>query len=509
MVPEAHCESEAVLATIGAMRASRTLPSLATGLACCLLSINTLAAPPGPGVQPIHVLEFYTDDADDQAKALTLAMRSRVRASKDYSLADGDFALGVFLASLKCGDIPDVNCQTKIGDNLKIDRYVWGTMRKVEGGQVAVDVHLWQRGQQEVRQQVTFSDNLTVAEDQALQKIAEQVFTKLVTFGKIGVAKLSAPRNIEGDLFVNNQPQGKFSGNHQEVSLPVGDHHFEVRSGGKVVAQGNGRVSATIPLDIDLTPTEDASKLAISSDQAKWKKPVSYAAIGVGGAMVLGAAYMSLWTVTGGFGNSSLDNMKGKLREGTDGCKLARSNTRTGPDIRGDIDGQTLSDVRGVCDRSDSFKTMQTVLYPVGGLLIAGGAYLLYSSSKKGDAPAAARKIDVTPLVGQNTGYVDVRVSFLGAPCYVSSPEGWAGVGWWPPATAPRAPPPSGSGRPCSPCSGPPRGPCSISTLAPARWASRPSPGGPGGWSSSRPASPLSRRSARTSRPSGSADSAS
>lgn len=394
------------------MRAPRTLP-LVAGLAWCLLSSDVLAAPPGPGVQPLHVLEFYTDDADDQAKALTLAMRARVRASKDYSLADGDFALGVFLASLKCGDIPDVACQTRIGDNLKIDRYIWGTMRKVDGGQVSVDIHLWQRGQQEVRQQQTFSDNMTVAEDQGLQKIADQLLGKLVSFGKVGAVKLSNPKNIEGDLFVDGQPQGKFGGPHQELSLPVGEHRFEVRSKGQVVAQGGGLVGPNNPLELELAPKDSGNQVSLSTEQAAWKKPASYAAIGVGGAMVLGAAYMSLWSATNGFGNDSIKKVGENTPSGTKVCDAARNPTGAFPAGR-QPDGSVLSDAVKVCDRGDSFKTMQTVLYPVGGLLIAGGAYLLYSAGKSEKADATAkRRVEVTPLIGQNTGFVDLKVTFL------------------------------------------------------------------------------------------------
>jgi hypothetical protein len=62
------------------MRAYRTLP-LVVGLAWGLSLSDAQAAPPGPNVYPLHVLELATDDADDQAKALSLALRARVRAS--------------------------------------------------------------------------------------------------------------------------------------------------------------------------------------------------------------------------------------------------------------------------------------------------------------------------------------------------------------------------------------------------------------------------------------------
>lgn len=373
------------------------------GLAWGLGSLEAQAAPAGPGVSPLHVLELATDDADDQAKALTLALRARVRASKDYSLAEGDYALGVFLASLKCGDIPDANCQGRIADSIKADRYIWGTMRKMPGGQVAVDVHLWQRNIPEVRHQLSFSDNMTVPEEANLQKLADQVLGKLVNFGKIGTVKLSSPQNIEGELFIDGMGNGKFSSGAAELTLPTGEHSFEVRSGGKVVAQGTGKVSPTVQLEIELTPVK-TEQVTVSTESGKWKVPASYAAIGVGGAMVLVAGYMSVWGATNGFGDSNVKDFgKTQVPKGQDVCEAARS--RNSP--------QAL-DVVKVCDRGDTFKTAQYVLYPLGALLAAGGGYLLYSSKNKGEgAPAAARRrVELTPLVGQQSGFVDLRVSF-------------------------------------------------------------------------------------------------
>lgn len=394
------------------MRDLRVLPAagLAIGLCCALTSSPAAAAPPGPGITPLHVLEIATDDADDQAKAMTLALRGRVRASKDYSLAEGDHSLAVFLAALKCGEVPDTTCQTRIAEKLNTERYVWGTMRKSAKGEVTVDLHLWQKGQPEVRQQQAFSDNLTVAEDASLQRTAEQLFTRMVNFGKIGVAKLASAQSIAGDLFVDGQGQGKFTNGMAEVTLPVGDHTFEVRSGGQVLAQGKGRVSATTPVEVEL----QALKTDVAPVEARpvaWKRPAGYAAVGVGGALVLTAAYMTLWSATGGFGNDSVNDFKKSVPKDRKVCDEARS-----PSSSFQASQPSRSDVQSLCDRGDTFKTVQTVLYPIGGLLVAGGAYLLYSASK-GDtstdgAATAKRRVEVMPMVGQQSGFVDVRVSF-------------------------------------------------------------------------------------------------
>lgn len=395
------------------MRAYRTLP-LVVGLAWGLSLSDAQAAPPGPNVYPLHVLELATDDADDQAKALSLALRARVRASKDFSLADGDFALGVFLAQLKCGDVPDVNCQGQIAEKLKAERYVWGTMRKSAAGQVTADIHLWQRNQPEIRQQISFGENMTVAEDPALQKLADQVLGKMSNSSKVGTAKLSGPHSLEGDLFVDGQGQGKFSLGSAELQLPIGDHQFEVRANGKVLAKGAGKVGPGNALELELIVLEKSDQAPAATTQASWKKPASYAAIGVGGALILTAGFLTISNATGGLGNSELDDFKkNHVPKGKDACSVAR-NPAEGYDVSAFRDASTLDSIKKTCDRGDTFKTAQFVMYPLGALLAAGGGYLLYSMGKEKGAEASKRRIEVSPMVGQRSGFVDLRVSFLG-----------------------------------------------------------------------------------------------
>src|SRR5207237_1908433 len=88
------------------------------GGAVLLSAISVRAEPPGPGVLPVQVIAIQTDEAEDQAEALTAAIRSRVRALRGYSLYESDFALEVLTLSLKCGEVPDEPCQTKIADQI-------------------------------------------------------------------------------------------------------------------------------------------------------------------------------------------------------------------------------------------------------------------------------------------------------------------------------------------------------------------------------------------------------
>ena len=68
-------------------------PLLSSVVLSSSLLLSKVAFAAGAGAPPVHVLELATDDADDQAKALTRALKDRVKASKDYALAEDQFRL--------------------------------------------------------------------------------------------------------------------------------------------------------------------------------------------------------------------------------------------------------------------------------------------------------------------------------------------------------------------------------------------------------------------------------
>src|ERR1700679_3939873 len=74
--------------------------------------------------QGIHVLDIDSDDADDQAEALTGALRSRVRAAPGWLLLDATQSLSMLTAALRCPQHPDAACLQRIGDQLKSDRFL-------------------------------------------------------------------------------------------------------------------------------------------------------------------------------------------------------------------------------------------------------------------------------------------------------------------------------------------------------------------------------------------------
>jgi hypothetical protein len=381
------------------MRFHHLATSLALGAAVAAHVRPALAA------APTYVLEVATDDADDQAKALTQALKSRIRANKDMTLGDADVSLQVVLLQFKCGDVPDATCQAKIAEKLNAQQYVWGTMRKQPNHQVVADLHYWQKDKAEVRQQFTYTDNLTESADPNLQKLADQMIARLTQFGKVGLAKVSAEQRIAGELYVDGKSMGTFSNGMAEITLPVGEHRFEVRGGGKVLASATATVSGTNPLEITLAPPasgkpEDPPK---PPGSMAWKKPAGYAGVAVGGALILGGVYSMIKINSINRDDKFTSYAKG-FGPNTDVCQRAANG-----DVSKAAGAGSPSEVKDLCDSGSSFQTLQYVFFGLGAVVAGAGTYLLVTAPKEG---AVEGRVQITPTVGKTQTGVDLRVAF-------------------------------------------------------------------------------------------------
>ncbi|MCC6646713.1 MAG: hypothetical protein IT374_14210 [Polyangiaceae bacterium] len=381
-------------------------------LALAVASITALAPSVCRAAGPaLHVLEISTEDADDQAKALTLALKSKVKALPDRSLGEGDISLQVILLTLKCGDVPDAACQVKIADKLKTDAYVWGTLRKQPGGQVVADLHLWQRDQPEARQQFTYPESLTSPTAPELVKQADQMIYKLLMFGKIGAARLTLAGGVSGELFVDGKPSGAAVAG-QELTLPIGAHRFEVRRDGNVVAAADGKVAAAGVAEISLAPAKASDGAAGPVDGAaggdkSWKRTAGFVGVGVGGALIAGGLY-SMLKVKGANDDAGFSAYRSGFGPNEDACDAAAAGK-----VSRVPGAASPAEADSVCGSGSRFQTLQYVFFGVGALAAGAGTYLLVTAPKPGASATTARgRAVVTPLVDRTHAGLGVRGSF-------------------------------------------------------------------------------------------------
>jgi len=190
------------------------------------------AAAQGSRPQSIHVLEIDSDDADDQAEALTGALRSRARSAPGWVLLDTTQSLSMLTAALRCPQHPDAACLFRIADQLKADRFIWGLLTRQGAGphQVSVELHLWARGKADVVVKETYSDNLKDQGDDTLRKIANRSFDRL-TGGAPSTVTLHAG-TADGMVIVDGDQKVALQHGSATLTLAAGAHTIEIQAAG-------------------------------------------------------------------------------------------------------------------------------------------------------------------------------------------------------------------------------------------------------------------------------------
>lgn len=355
---------------------------------------------PGPDALPITVVAVQTGEAFDQAEALTKALRNSVRGSKGWSLGEGDFALEVLTLSLKCSTPVDASCESRIADQIKADRFVWGVVEK-KGEEIIGEVHLWIRGKGSTQHPLRYSANLTEPEDDALRKVAIDALDTL-TGGPPKGSVLVKAGNVAGQVFFDGQPVGALTAGQGTFSLASGPHRVIVKAPGfaDIEAQVAVRPNATVEVVLNPVPAEPEAPV-------NWRKIGGYAGVGLGVAMA-GVGVFSTLKVNNIQNDDAFVTYRAKFPESQDVCDAAKnpndfSNGGNAP--------EGSSDIAGLCDDAATFELMQAIFYGLGAVSGGVGIYLL-ATSGDGQEGSAQTGLSVRPTIGKTSGSVDVTYTF-------------------------------------------------------------------------------------------------
>lgn len=387
-------------------RAFRMALLTTAGLSACLLAAaQAPCAEPGPDTLAISVIAIQTPDADDQAEALTRALRTAVKGLVGWSLAEGDYSLEVLTISLKCVEPPDVACQSRIADQIKADRYVWGIIKKGGTG-VTGDIHMWVRGQGTNDATVNYSANLTEANDDALKRVAQETMDKLTGGPPKGTVHVKVGKEISGQVFIDGQPVGALSNGEGKFSYPAGAH--------KVSVKADGYSSVETPVSVKPQATSEVVVTLVPLDSAQptnWKRIGGF--VGIGAGVVFGAvgaiSGVGVLSKQKDFDvyraqDRSPSNQNNGYALQSDICKFARDNGTFGPN-----DPQVPADrdrIVSLCDESDTLQILQYVMYPLAAISAGAGVYLLMTSKTPDEAPKTGWT--VKPNVGLRSGSLDL-----------------------------------------------------------------------------------------------------
>jgi hypothetical protein len=369
----------------------------------------------------VAVLAFDSDDAEEQADALTLALRSRIRASQGWSLTETSQSLGMLTAALRCPGKPiPADCEQRIGDQIKSERYIFGYVTKgPQAGQVTAEIHLYQKNKPDTVIRESYADNLKDQNDDTLRKIAQRVLDRL---GGTAVGTIVVRMGTEsGEVVVDGDKRVPLQNGTARLELGPGGHSVEVVANGQPPQKRNVLVSAGKETIVDFQLA--AASNTPGGDQKGSDKPFPTRKV-IGGAMAAVGVGLGVFAITraveyfdlkdqfdqGGWGDENKYVNGKQLR--AEGKELHPCDTPRVP-INGDADA-------GCNLHKDAVATsaLAIVTGAAGVALIGVGAYLFFvsPSDEKSTTGTGKSKRDskpnVTPMFGMGTGGISVTGRF-------------------------------------------------------------------------------------------------
>lgn len=375
-------------------------------------SVPAMAEPPNGKATPVYVLSVWTNDVDDQADALTQALRSRVRQSPGWSLAETNQSFETLSLALRCPPTPNQTCLDRIGDQLHADHYVWGTMAKEKAGEVSVELRLWSRGKPQVEASEAYNENLKDPGDEALRAVAGRLFAKLTSNGATGTLVVHAG-TAAGSVQVDGVTKGRLDGGVARLDVPEGSHTVVVRVTGftappqEISLQDGGEAEISFALSpIEGPPgAEGAPEPAQESVEKKpfpLRKVIGYSVVVVGvgflvAAGIEGESWLSDKNASDQDRNSVPNNVSNV-------CEM-----------------QVNQAAQDACQKSTSAShaaKLGWIFAGVGAVLAGTGIWLVVGdhSGEAATEPTARAtprpRFDVLPALGAHAGSFDVRMTF-------------------------------------------------------------------------------------------------
>jgi len=228
----------------------------------------------------VAVLAFDSEDSEEQADAITTAVKRGIRAAPAWSLIDTTQSLALLTAAMKCPSRPPPDCQEKIAQQIKAERYIWGFVTKGPiNGQVTAEIHLYQKGKPDTVLKESYADNLKDGQDDTLKKIATRVVERLggTAVGVIVVRSADAT----GEVVVDGEKRVPLDKGTARIELAAGGHSVEVATTLGTPIKRNVLVTAGRDTVVELGAVS-TTELPSDSSHRQTRKIIGGVSMGVG-----------------------------------------------------------------------------------------------------------------------------------------------------------------------------------------------------------------------------------
>lgn len=357
---------------------------------------------PGAHTVPVAVLAFDSEDAEEQAEAITGAVRSRIRAAQGWSLIETTQSLGMLTAAMKCPTRPPPECQQKIAEQIKAERYIFGFVAKGPlQGQVTAEIHLYQKGKANTVLKETYADNLKDSNDDTLRKIAARIVERLGGTA-VGVVVVRSSDQT-GEVVVDGEKRVPLAKGTARIELAAGGHSIEVAPTGGTPTKRNVLVAAGRETVVEFAPASAVEPPAERGRPTKTRKIIGGVSMGVGAVLGGIAVYQLVsWLDIQDQG----EQVRVQRAPGEDPTAPCRESAGIGG-----------SECRKLDEDAKSASAMAFAFGGAAVVAIGVGAYLFFSDP--GDKPAREQaaappkpKARLVPTVGQSSGGLYVVGTF-------------------------------------------------------------------------------------------------
>ncbi|HEX7663275.1 MAG TPA: carboxypeptidase-like regulatory domain-containing protein [Polyangiaceae bacterium] len=415
----------------------------------CIVGVSSVGFAQQTGKTSAAILGLDSDDAERQADALSSALRTRARAQAGWVISDNTDSIALVTAALRCPAHPDATCEKHIGEQLKTDKFMWGTVKRVGPGQLAAEVHYWQRGKADSSVREIFPDSVKDATDPAVKAAASHIFEKLTGATPLGGTVTVKAGEGSGAVFVDDEAKGTLTNGSAKIDVAPGQHTIEVRAEGFMPSKQtvNVTASADTPVTLTLVPAAATANPpppvepppVAPSKGGSGRKILGFALIGLGVVSEAIAGYEGLHFLSnaGTWNDFKLQGCAGNKNIGEHGIVATDGNggtadlpgcgtpTGTKHEIACANPGGPGSASVDQCNAYDSAKGSIApgfIFMGAGVALAAAGVIVLVTAPKDAEDPnvttssktAQQKKIapQVLPLVGPNSAGLSAGFSF-------------------------------------------------------------------------------------------------
>lgn len=404
-----------------------SLASLALLANLALASLFTASSAFAADPEPVQVLSLQSDDAVDQAQALTVALKNAAQHQSLVKLVPGDYSLEVLSLALGCPDTPDDTCLDKIANKIKSPAFVWGTLQKSDK-KLDLKLNLYRKNGPSRATEIKYSPKANDTEaandlaDRALSQLLSSKSTKpSEDAGPASGKLLLSADDLEGEIVIDGAPAGTLRDGHAELPLDPGDHDVTVRVDGYREAEGTVTVASGKNVVLRLHPVKLGEPLHPraprdeSAAEHSSNASAAWGAIIVGGAFGVAGIYSTL-RVNSINHDSDFSSYRAGISKNDDACVEAN---------RGRVvpNATTPGRISDLCSQSKTFEALQYVFFGLGAIAAGTGALILLTDEKsaptsKQDRDARSRPrshhADIRPsvMLGPNAASFDLRVRF-------------------------------------------------------------------------------------------------